>query len=465
MLCVAPSRAQACGRWAHALRSAGAWKLGRRFATDGLRRVQWRAMSTDVPDEDNHLYDEAAPTVPAYSTAEATDEWSDLQGEAVPEGFPARVAEFFGDIKRTTLLVRSTDMLLEEHLFSLHSQTEAGQSIQDAGAVYLDGPGGSGKSASVLRLVCAARNSGWTVLYIPDTKKILYGSGSYVPWLGEKTGRNEDGKVWWYDRPEPTLSILKSFKEVHGNELARMEITSDGCDTTRELLNRADTSNVLGLVDFALDTGENIEVHHELGPKLIGDVFDTMLNCLCGPVENPVLIAIDDWNSLVGLSDFFTPRQRRIHSRGIRLSNRFINISELSARMQNGFVVAANSKQVPPCFERRSRVVGGIYKEFMVTDEDKAAPSGESILQTFFDNSRLVDTNLLPTQITEEHRLSTTGNITLRCSTFRREEWLALVREYQDARFLRDQDPALLDRIFVACSGRAHLLHHCAKAL
>mmetsp|Transcript_2635 Transcript_2635/g.4594 ORF Transcript_2635/g.4594 Transcript_2635/m.4594 type:complete len:461 (+) Transcript_2635:60-1442(+) len=383
------------------------------------------------------------------------EEWSDIDAQFVPEGFPNQIARYFQHVKRSSLLYRAADNLLENHIAALYEKWSADPNHQiNAGAVVLDGPRGSGKSASLLRAALAGRNTGWLTLYIPSLWMLSHGSGPYVPWTDRGIGLNVEGHVLWYERPEQVNSILQTFKKANEQHLGSIKVVPGS-----PMADRFTGDSLLKLINHGLKTFDLFEREPEKVPAELGDVLEELIRQLSLVESRPVMIALDEWNTILGLSEFNIPRARRIHSRAIRQAELFMDIDKLSRNMKNGLVIAALTNARPNKVLRKTRVVGGIDPRYKVTDEDRVDLMGETKVNALRAKASKVAIDMIGNPKHPLVPLPQDSHVFLACSPFCKEEVMALIREYEDAQFTLNVRPEVALRLHAVTGGRGHEIH------
>jgi len=335
--------------------------------------------------------------------------------------------------------------------------------------VLLDGKGGTGKSASLLFAASAARKAGYIVLYIPSLRELTTGSGTYIAHTRRVVTeeRTEDDlpvenlEVLWYDRPEFIIATLATFVEAHRDQLQQIALQ-------RKSAARAEFNarTVLDLAKAAQVIYDDIDRQFERAPRVIGDIFLEIIEELKIQQTQSVVIALDEFNFILGLTQFAAPAKRRIHSRSVRAAQIFMDPIALGKSMRCGFVLAATTKAHPSkSRERKSRIVGGALAPYSPTEADRADPSGAYLIEALHNSSAQVEVDMIskPDELPEE--LPVDEPVTLHCSPFSKVELETLLYEYIDVKYVHPKEQLVVDRLHAISGGRGHIIHRIVSTL
>lgn len=165
----------------------------------------------------------------------------------------------FGALKGRSLMHRA----VLKDLINTAEQASLGKGRKK---IILEGYSGSGKSVALYLLVAWARSKGWLVMYIPSAKHMLEG-GLYV--------HDEEEGLW--DTPVSARNVLKALQLNHGTRLEELTATKQ-------------KSSLKDMITYGLKSDTPAK-----------DVVQTLIdvkNALLEVTDEPVLIAIDDYNAL-----------------------------------------------------------------------------------------------------------------------------------------------------------------------
>ena len=153
-------------------------------------------------------------------------------------------------------------------------------------AYLLTGPRGAGKSVALATVVSWARANGWLALYVPRGWDVA-NAGDYVVPSPHHAGM--------FEEPRGSRSLLEAFDAAHGGQLAAVSVKDGavadrwGASTLRELLDAALAKDRLDESSTALS-----DLRFELGRA----------------TEFPVLLAVDEYTSFLGRTDYFYDHAR-----------------------------------------------------------------------------------------------------------------------------------------------------------
>lgn len=392
--------------------------------------------------------------------------------ERVPEPMPSGIQTRLQDVLRVdhrvagatsnpplSLLWRDFDAQLERWLIENASN-------RSASGVWLRGPQGAGKSVSTFQAVQRARERGWLVLYLPNAFQWVHGAGLF----SGVYERGIEGVLnmeipFYYDRPSYVLSLMRDFRAAHESDLAALncvsvdeieretELDSTGDEKRMELESSGRYRTLLDVVDEILAEEERMGTDfYQDAMSLIGTRFRVLLRQLQRVRDVPVMVAIDQWNHLNGVSSFGHPSRARhwIHASALR-STRPLNIwnvyNTFGARMRYGLVLCAETSLPGRVHVRASRVIGSLRHP--PTEEMRRQPDGLRMGQQILD-----DSNRLPT-----------GSVVMNVPLFSRHECFKLIRDFEQHHMLRCKDDTVLWRLHELAGGSATRLVHLCRAV
>ncbi|GBG85838.1 hypothetical protein CBR_g40648 [Chara braunii] len=217
----------------------------------------------------------------------------------------------------------------------------------------LDGPVGSGKSVALATAVHWARASGWLVFYVPSGRDWIKG-GFFQ--------KHAQTNLW--DTPVAAKNALQGLMNSHEDLLAALPlkvpepIPVETIPTRPGRLGPAQSGEPANENEGASGSGAGEEIS---GGGSLRDLVSrglkmTQANALVSCVvrvrkelsqvtDVPVLIAIDEFNSWFGYSDYQESRgpssRRNIRAEDLRMVNAFRSM--VDSPLENGVMVAANS--------------------------------------------------------------------------------------------------------------------------
>lgn len=157
------------------------------------------------------------------------------------------------------------------------------QLAQPGSRLLLDGPTGSGKSVALAAAVERARAQGTLALYIPSATSLVYG-GFFT--------KRPGAQLW--DTVLSAQHVLKSVADAHGPALRALprRATSGSASAAG-----AANGSLLDLVTVGLASDTE-------GRAAVDAVLSLRDELVAIAEQRPVLFAIDDYNSLYGLTDY-----------------------------------------------------------------------------------------------------------------------------------------------------------------
>lgn len=255
-------------------------------------------------------------------------------------------------------LVRAPDLALRSHALGTDESPDL---------VLLSGEKGRGKSTSLRAAVSAARQAGAVVLYIPKASAWTQGGGFFASARGEEEGgpKDDDKPIRWYDRPFQTSDALQSLLDAHAPQLESVPCDSPGWDNAREA------------AEEGIRLVKSIDDDWRKNPRRAGFAFTAVIESLASHEDTRFVVAIDEYETLAGLSILGNERGRYVHSDGVAPVGRHFgrrSIEKFAESIRNGVVLLtqagnANGRRVRP-----SRVLE--TEDFKITDEMRKDPNG-----------------------------------------------------------------------------------------
>jgi len=274
-----------------------------------------------------------------------------------------------GDIKRA--LVRAPDLVLRSHALG----TE-----ESARLVLLSGEKGRGKSTSLRAAVSAAREAGAIVLYIPNASAWTQGGGFFASARGEGSPKDDEKPIRWYDRPYQTSAALQVLLDAHAPQLESVPCTDS-----------SDWENAREAAEEGVRLVKNIDDDWRMNPRRAGDAFTAVIESLANHEETRFVVAIDEYETLAGLSILGNERGRYVHSDGVATIGRHFgrrSIEKFAESIRNGVVLLAQSGNANGRRVRASRVLE--TEDFKITENMRKDPNGIVWLKQLWDSNDAV---------------------------------------------------------------------------
>ncbi|KAF6001123.1 hypothetical protein F1559_003239 [Cyanidiococcus yangmingshanensis] len=415
-----------------------------------------------------------------YHTPAVVNEFRVLSHRQIPEPWPKAVQTRWTEVHRgaasgppsadsrttLTLLWRSVDAALEQLI-----QERSDLNWQGVRSVLLRGLPGSGKSTSLFHCVERAREHNWLVFYLPKLYHWLHERQTcdfaLTPRSKGARGAGAVREPLFFDQARVVLDSLQACRQAHASALESLECASTeqlqrdsdlddepgGSDASKGVnVSRDQHPNLLGLIDASLQAGRRLQGDlAEVNLEHFSRNFRLFLRQLQCVREVPVLIAIDDWNLLNALTSIRHPQKRGrfLHAsalRSLRPLNAWNLFTRLSARMQRGVVVCAETSARGRVDVRPTRIVGSVMHQ--PTAAMQRDPDGRDALRWV---TKELPTHLQPTQ--------------LRIPLFSRDEMRLLLRDLQERQVLHTIDEHSMWRLEALASGNAARLLRICQAV
>jgi len=183
------------------------------------------------------------------------------------------------------ILIRPEAMQLISSLYCLSKNgLKKGAPRMDSAGYLLDGASGVGKSTVLNHVVHWARSSGdWLVVFVPQASRLVSGLGFYARGDPEPEG---EGKIIL--QPSFALEFLSTLVEANKEKLTKLPFQK-----------KASTIEAANVVDAVQQL---TELKLELKEAQAMDVFLDTLDTLREQTEFPLLVAVDEFNALQGMS-------------------------------------------------------------------------------------------------------------------------------------------------------------------
>ncbi|KAJ2140097.1 hypothetical protein IW136_002751 [Coemansia sp. RSA 678] len=187
-------------------------------------------------------------------------------------------------------------------------------------ASVLNGRNGAGKSAELLKAASVAASSGHIVIYAHSAVTWVNSSRPYAP----QSGTN------MFTQPELATELLRSVSLVSGNALARVPLGKEIALGKKKSLDA--TKTLADLVNVGLQT-----------PSLAHIVLENLLEVASTQTKVPVLLAIDEVNSLWCNTLYRDQSDNILPANRLRLINTMLPFFEGKQTLAKGWVLGASS--------------------------------------------------------------------------------------------------------------------------
>lgn len=378
----------------------------------------------------------------------------------VPEGVPRSLSRRLDAQETPTLLGRESDAKIQAYIPSREGKS-------GVRAVLIDGPRGVGKSGALLRAVVKARGDGVVTMYVPSAREWTHGPGFFSATAVEGRDFIGDGAkaVRWYDRPRQSIALMRGLLDVHGNTLAEVQ-----CGVGGEVVDKAGAKNLRELAEYGVKVLEDVDSDWRNNPRLGGDALDAVIRELVAQKEVPFLLAIDDYGSLLGLTDLVSQNKRCVHATGIRAVAELFGRESLPRLLgsmgENCAVMVAFSASHGAPNWRHSRVEG--TADYPITDDVREDPTGRVWLKRVREFTARIEEsgpyNLLDEDMSlDPISVSAAAFSSAAVKYIQVPEWSAsecgaFVGEYQDDKKIRSLESPEKMRLFQLAGGRADVL-------
>ncbi|KAJ2547246.1 hypothetical protein EV175_005298 [Coemansia sp. RSA 1933] len=186
-------------------------------------------------------------------------------------------------------------------------------------ASVIDGKGGSGKSAELLKLAAVAVSLDHLVIYAHATLPWVDSSRPYAP--------GPDGHM--FVQHELAMELLQTVRKMNNVSLAKVPLGKDISFGKRSLSAK---HSLMDMVDFALRV-----------PSVAQDVLDHLIEIASKQTNIPVLIAVDDVNTL-WTNTFYTDQNNTVlPASRLRLPSSFRRVFDGEITLKRGWAVGAMS--------------------------------------------------------------------------------------------------------------------------
>ncbi|KAJ9054312.1 hypothetical protein DSO57_1015905 [Entomophthora muscae] len=225
--------------------------------------------------------------------------------------FPKRLADEFLATRETGLLFRQSTLDILNHV-----KASKGKS---ASPLIIDGVVGTGKSALLLQIVSQIMLEDWLVIYLPEVKSLVNGSRPY----------NYSASEGLYLQPTAAAHILALALKFNKETLSKIslgEVIKIGPHTYSE------DSNLGQIVTLG---SKDLNFSHQC--------LDKFLLVISQQTKVPVLIAIDEINTLYGTSEYYNTESRLLKCTELSVIKSLVKLVEEKQVLKNGIVLGATS--------------------------------------------------------------------------------------------------------------------------
>lgn len=396
--------------------------------------------------------------------------------DTVPEGYPRGISHRFEKSRSTSLLNRDVDRMIEETVLApllaepnQDSQRDSRQPTEEyqKNMFILDGEQGVGKSISLLQAVICARRKGIITMYVPSARTWTHGEGFFAATVVD--GRNSilDGPsiVRFYDRPTQTLALLDGLLTAHGTVLASLPLTLDS-HLRKE---HQSLRNVRDLVAFGVNILRDVDSDWREYPAKGADALSYVIRELSSQATIPFLIAIDDYESFLGLTSMVSSDKRCLHADGIRVVSEHFgrsSVGRTASSLKRGALLLSLSKSCSVIRCRASRVRGTV--DSPISDDVRNDPSGAAWISSLRKLSLTQEDQSIDKVLGSDWNFDPVAVSAVNTSTYAQivdiPEWsvdearkliLGLERNKESVMMNEDQR----EKLIVLAGGRGNILH------
>ncbi|KAJ2783422.1 hypothetical protein GGI15_002598, partial [Coemansia interrupta] len=234
--------------------------------------------------------------------------------ESIGKGhYPGYLETDFKLFGQAALLYRNLTQQLVDQL-SEYSKTAAPKK-----ATVIDGKNGAGKSAELMKLASVASSSGHIVIYAHSTFPWVNSSRPYAP--------ANEGDL--FVQHELTMELLRTVLSLSKDALMKVPL---GKNVTLGKKSLAADKTLADLVEFGIHT-----------PSLAHDALEQLLAIASAQTKVPVLIALDNINTLWCNTLYRDQEDVVLPANRLRLIRAFLPFFEGKAALAKGWAVGATS--------------------------------------------------------------------------------------------------------------------------
>ncbi|KAI8323808.1 hypothetical protein GQ54DRAFT_257623, partial [Martensiomyces pterosporus] len=226
---------------------------------------------------------------------------------------PGYLATDFKLFGKPALLYRELTQKLVDQLSKFATEGAPGK------ATVIDGLCGSGKSAELLKLASFAAASGHIVIYGYSTIQWVNSSRPYAPSSADDS----------FLQHETVMNLLRTVLSLSQEALAQVPLGKDVVLGKKTL---GAEKTLADLVDFGIQT-----------PALAHDALDQLLAVAGSQTKVPVLIALDEVNTLWCNTAYRDQENEVLPASRLRLVRSFLPYFEGSKKLAKGWAVGALS--------------------------------------------------------------------------------------------------------------------------
>ncbi|KAJ2875614.1 hypothetical protein FB639_003978 [Coemansia asiatica] len=208
---------------------------------------------------------------------------------------------------------------LTQRLVSQLAKNAGAEAVAPKRASVVDGKNGAGKSAELMKLAAVAAASDHIVIYAYSTFPWVNSSRPYAP---ANTGD-------LFVQHEVAMDLLRSVAMLSKDALNKVPLGKSVVVGKKTL---AAEKTLLDLVEFGIHT-----------PSLAHDVLENLLAVASTQKQVPVLIALDNVNTLWCTTCYTDQNDVALPASRLRLVNAFLPFFEGKAVVNRGWVVGATS--------------------------------------------------------------------------------------------------------------------------
>ncbi|PWZ01668.1 hypothetical protein BCV70DRAFT_199109 [Testicularia cyperi] len=320
--------------------------------------------------------------------------------------------------------------LVRQQTLDLLDRFDAAAKGGKSDKVVLEGNNGSGKSTLVAQSIAYALDEGWVVISIPRSINLINSSTLYTYSSSHQA----------YVQPEATKDLLDAIAKVNGAALKKIKTTEAATIDGNEL---AQGTPLDAVIKRGVDESASASARHT--------VFELVIKTLAQQTECPVLVAVDDVQSLFRTSLYKDPDFTPLEAYELGLPRTLLSL----------FTSASASDKPSPFSLKKGIVLGAIstsHTEFLTPPELAIALADSSSQPPIVSQAINAYTKLAPQHL-ENAKLALANTKVLNTSNpLSRSEAAALFAQLkQERRYWSPVNDELFLAKLVETNGNARL--------
>ncbi|TIA95784.1 hypothetical protein E3P96_03754 [Wallemia ichthyophaga] len=235
-------------------------------------------------------------------------------------GIPPTLAREFDAQTQPHAVIRASTLKSIDYL------DKAANSPSKDTRLVLHGDAGSGRSISLLQSVVYAQQSGYLVIYIPNSQHLVDSSYDYLP-------PSQSNSIW--SQPALSASLLRSFAESNKDKLVNVKISQDYAQVKKD------------------DSLYNLCMHPSKSEQSAVEVFEGVFAELNKQSTYPTLLAIDSLQALYQPTLYRDQHFNKLQPYQLSVTAKLLELISGRQQFSKGAIVAATSStptsmQIPP---------------------------------------------------------------------------------------------------------------------